>query len=170
MVRSARRCCARSGTMSEVIPETGADGQGKKSFSKLFFLYYSGGHFASGYWLWDERSCLGLAIGSRSGVGLEGRWAGRVSPTGPNCGASFTGLMSVSRDKFAFDPFQSTAIIHGSVVERRLTGRLERIGGEHRVSIIELEAEAKTGSDGSRFIQGELKSGSCRWRVELHPG
>ena len=146
-------------------------GKGNNPFQSFFSYVVAAGILLPGIGCGTSDPALVLQSGRVLGlVGLEGRWVGRVSPTGPNCGASFTGLMSVSRDKFAFDPFQNTAIIHGSVVEGRLTGRLERIGGEHRVSLIELDAQAKTGSDDTGFIQGELKSGPCRWQVELHPG
>lgn len=146
-------------------------GKGKVPFQRFFSYIVAAGILLPGIGCGTSDPALILQSGRVFGlIGLEGRWVGKVSPTGPNCGASSTGLMSASRDKFAFDPFQSTTIIHGDVVKGRLTGRLERIGGDHRVSAIELDAQATTGSDGNQSIQGELKSGSCQWHIELHPG
>lgn len=103
-------------------------------------------------------------------VGLEGRWVGPVSPMGPGCGSVSTGLMSIGKTGFAFDPFQSTVVIRGDVADGQLKGSLERIGGERRVIRIGLDATARKAADGAESIEGELLSGSCRWRVQLQRG
>src|SRR5665213_1109532 len=48
-------------------------------------------------------------------MGLQGRWVGPVIPTGPVCGPTATGLMSIGPTSFAFDPFQSTTVIRGEI-------------------------------------------------------
>lgn len=103
-------------------------------------------------------------------VGLEGRWLGEVSPSVANCGARSIGSMSIGHGKFAFDPFQSTSIIRGNVADDQLTGRLEKLGGEKRVTMIVLKAQAISTPDGAQLIRGKLESGPCQWQVELHRG
>lgn len=65
--------------------------------------------------------CAGhLSEGSRSGLSLPwdepgGRWLGQVVPVETDCGSRTTGLMSIGSGNFAFDPFQSTSVLHGKV-------------------------------------------------------
>ena len=103
-------------------------------------------------------------------VGLEGRWVGPVSPIGPTCGPSSSGLMNIGNGEFAFDPFQSTVVIRGKVADGRLNGALERIGGDRRLVGIEFGAMVVKAADGAMTIEGELVSGPCRWRAQLHRG
>jgi hypothetical protein len=99
--------------------------------------------------------------------GLEGRWVGAVAPTESACGPTTQGLMSIGEKGFGFDPFQSTAVIRGTVGDDgRLKGNLERQGPEHRALSIVFEGAAQ----GKNAISGTLQSGRCRWTVALHRG
>jgi hypothetical protein len=100
-------------------------------------------------------------------VGLQGRWAGPVVPADSSCGAATQALMSIGKDGFGLDPFQSTTIIHGAVGDDgRLVGSLSRQGAEHQNLSIVFEGQP-TGSDA---ISGTLRSGRCLWNVTLHRG
>jgi hypothetical protein len=100
-------------------------------------------------------------------VGLQGRWVGSSAPAGSSCGPTTQALMSIGKDGFGLDPFQSTTIIHGEVGDDgRLTGSLSRQGAEHQNLSIAFEGRA-TGSDA---ISGTLRSGRCLWHVTLHRG
>ena len=100
-------------------------------------------------------------------VGLQGRWAGSVVPADSSCGATTQALMSIGKDGFGLDPFQSTTIIHGEVRDDgRLVGSLSRQGAERQNLSIVFEGRA-TSSDA---ISGTLRSGRCLWNVTLHRG
>jgi hypothetical protein len=100
-------------------------------------------------------------------LGLEGRWVGPVVPVDRNCGPTTQGLMSIGKSGFGFDPFQSTAIVHGEVdADGRLSGSLVRHGAEHQDLSLGFEAA----SGGADEIVGTLQSGRCRWKVTLHRG
>jgi hypothetical protein len=99
--------------------------------------------------------------------GLQGRWSGPVVPTENSCGPATHGLMSIGEGGFGLDPFQSTAVIRGTVSDDdRLSGKLVRQGAGHQDLSIGFEGMA-TGSD---TISGTLQSGRCRWAVTLHRG
>ena len=129
--------------------------------------------------------------------GLEGRWAGPVTPTAANCGDPRTGLMTIGDNGFGFDPFEGTTVITGTVSkDGTLSGTLTRtIGGgsgagpidlslpetggkrqagqaaaaSHgpRTLSISLDAKAARGADGKTAIDGVLTSGRCTWNVAL---
>jgi hypothetical protein len=99
--------------------------------------------------------------------GLQGRWSGPVVPTEGACGPTTHGLMSIGESGFGLDPFQSTAVIRGTVSDgNHLSGKLVRHDAEHQDLSIAFEGMA-TGSDA---ISGKLQSGRCRWTVTLHRG
>jgi hypothetical protein len=99
--------------------------------------------------------------------GLQGRWEGPVVPTEVACGPATHGLMSIGEGGFGLDPFQSTAVIRGTVSDDgHLGGKLVRQGTGHQDLSIAFEGMA-TGSDA---ISGTLQSGRCRWTVTLHRG
>lgn len=101
-------------------------------------------------------------------VGLDGRWAGSVTPTVPGCGAETIGLMTIGGDSFGFDPFQSTSVIKGTVQDgNHLLGILNRPGGNKQALAIALDARAAPAADGRKEIAGSLISGRCIWRVTL---
>jgi len=127
--------------------------------------------------------------------GLEGRWAGPVTPTAENCGEATTGSMMIGDNGFGFDPFEGTTVINGSVSkDGTVSGTLTRtVGGGGGVSVdpglpgpsgkptgtpaeaahgphtlsISLEAKAGKGADGRMAIEGVLTSGRCTWHVAL---
>lgn len=75
--------------------------------------------------------------------------------------------MTIGEHGFAFDPFQSTAVISGDIDDNgRLSGKLLREGPERRGLSIAFNGMA-TARDA---IDGTLQSGRCRWRVTLHRG
>ena len=83
-----------------------------------------------------DRLQSGRVIGM---FGLEGRWAGSVTPTADGCGKMSTGLMSVTRTTFALDPFQGTTIINGTISDAgKLEGHLSRPGGRPAGSVDQL--------------------------------
>lgn len=97
--------------------------------------------------------------------GLQGRWAGPVVPTDPSCGAQTQGLLSIGEGDFGFDPFQSTTVIEGKVIDdSHLAGNLVRQNSAHQSLTISFEAAAS----GSDTITGTLQSGRCHWTVMLH--
>lgn len=99
--------------------------------------------------------------------GLQGRWVGPVVPADRTCGQTAQGLMSISKNSFAFDPFQSTTVISGAVgKDDHLIGRLSRQGGDGQGLSITFEGAASA----SEAIEGTLMSGRCRWTVTLHRG
>ena len=104
-------------------------------------------------------------------VGLEGRWAGPVIPTADGCGQTTTGLMTVGRNTFAFDPFQGTTVINGAVSDTGgLDGTLSRPGNGQQVISISFSGMARQHGDGEATIDGQLVSGHCTWMVNLKRG
>ena len=99
--------------------------------------------------------------------GLEGRWVGAVVPTETGCGQPTRGLMSIGKQGFGFDPFQSTAVVHGKVSEDgRLSGSTIRRGADRQELSLVFEGMAQAEPE----IAGTLRSGRCRWTVTLHRG
>lgn len=96
-------------------------------------------------------------------AGLEGRWAGPVHPTDPACGPERHGLMRIGDASFAFDPFESTTVINGTVRDGALNGTLSRPGGGGRTVSIRFEGRAEQ----EETITGTLTSGPCTWQVTL---
>jgi hypothetical protein len=75
--------------------------------------------------------------------------------------------MTIGQRGFAFDPFQSTAVVHGDVADDgHLKGKLVRAGPDHRDLSIVFDAVASRPD----AIDGKLQSGRCRWNVELRRG
>jgi hypothetical protein len=113
-----------------------------------------------------------LQSGRVFGVGgLEGRWVGAVSPDVPECGRTTTGLMNIGQGEFGFAPFQNTVVIRGKIgPDDRISGVLERVGGERQLLTITLDFKLVQGSDEPDRIDGLLVSGRCRWRVRLTRG
>jgi hypothetical protein len=75
--------------------------------------------------------------------------------------------MTIGEHGFAFDPFQSVVVVHGDLADDgRLTGKLARVGPDHRDLSIVFDAAASP----HNTIDGMLVSGRCRWRVALHRG
>lgn len=103
-------------------------------------------------------------------AGLEGRWVGPVTPSDPGCGVGVVGLMSIGSDTFAFDPFQSTAVLRGKVGSAGdLVGKATRpvLAG----SSITMEFLGRvTRSESDERIVGTLISGRCHWSVILFRG
>ncbi|MBO0710689.1 MAG: hypothetical protein J2P47_05355 [Acetobacteraceae bacterium] len=99
-------------------------------------------------------------------AGVEGRWAGSVHPTDPACGPDRHGLMRIGRGTFAFDPFESTTVIQGTVAGDTLKGTLSRPGGGGRTLSISFEGRADSAAE-QETITGTLTSGGCAWQVTL---
>jgi hypothetical protein len=99
--------------------------------------------------------------------GLEGRWAGPVVPRDASCGKPANGLMSIGQETFAFDPFQGTTVIKGSIKDGRLSGSLNRPGGNKQSLSITFEGQAKEDSARATTIEGTLSSARCQWAVSL---
>ncbi len=146
-------------------------GKGKSPF-KSFFSY--------GLGVMTLLSITGCDVGDpalllQSGrtfgmVGLEGRWVGEVLPTVANCGTRTKGLMNIGHGEFAFDPFQSTLVVRGNVIDDRLAGKLEKLGGEKRIIVMVADAQAIPTPERTWLIRGQVKSGACQWQFELHQG
>jgi len=102
--------------------------------------------------------------------GLEGRWAGPVAPTTEGCGQTTTGLMTVGRKTFAFDPFQGTTVINGTVSDADLQGSLTRPGNGQQVVSISFKGTAVQHHGSGEAIEGRLGSGRCSWTVNLKRG
>jgi hypothetical protein len=102
--------------------------------------------------------------------GIEGRWAGPVTPADPSCGQRTTGLMSIGGRSFGFDPFQSTTVIQGTNDEGILRGTLTRAGGNKQTLSISFEGQAGKDDEGKVTITGTLSSSHCRWHVALKRG
>jgi hypothetical protein len=75
--------------------------------------------------------------------------------------------MSVGAGTFAFDPFQSTTAIKGSVNNGAFSGTLTRPGGNKQNLSISFTGQAHQRADDSTTIEGDLVSGRCRWTVSL---
>ena len=99
-------------------------------------------------------------------AGIEGRWAGPVHPTDPACGPDRHGLMRIGENHFAFDPFESTTVIDGTVQGGTLNGTLSRPGGGGRTVSISFKGRAER-AGGQETITGTLTSGSCSWQATL---
>ena len=101
--------------------------------------------------------------------GLEGRWSGTVRSDDPSCGSSI-GLMTIRGDKFAFDPFQSTTVIRGTISKLgSLRGNFSSTG-ENKVPFhasFDGESQRNQATEQSVAIVGTLRSGPCRWAVRL---
>jgi hypothetical protein len=102
--------------------------------------------------------------------GAEGRWAGPVRPMADGCGQTTTGLMTVGRKTFAFDPFQGTTVINGAVSEAGLQGTLSRPGNGQQIVSISFSGSVGADADGQQTIDGKLESGRCSWAVSLKRG
>jgi hypothetical protein len=103
--------------------------------------------------------------------GLEGRWTGPVTPKSEDCGQTAKGQMSVERKTFAFDPFQGTTVIDGTVSENGvLNGSLSRPAGGQKEASISFSGGVARHGDGDETIDGLLKSGHCTWVVTLKRG
>jgi hypothetical protein len=103
--------------------------------------------------------------------GLQGRWAGDVVPVHPSCGTASHGLMSIGSKTFGFDPFGGTEVIQGAVTaDGRLTGVLQRQGGDHQNLSLSFEASASQPISATTTISGTLTSARCQWTVTLHRG
>lgn len=98
--------------------------------------------------------------------GLEGRWAGPVTPANPACGKPTNGIMSIGIRGFGFDPFGSTVAITGTVEKGALEGTLTRPGGGNTLSIT-FTGQAHETAEGNDVIEGTLASGRCTWTVML---
>lgn len=101
--------------------------------------------------------------------GLEGRWSGTVRSDDPFCGSSM-GLMTIRGDKFAFDPFQSTTVIQGTISKLgRVQGNLSSTGGNKMPGYASFDGSAKTddAAEQSIAIIGTLRSDTCHWAVRL---
>ncbi len=103
-------------------------------------------------------------------IGLEGRWAGPVVPKEEGCGSTDTGMMTVGRSSFSFDPFQGTTVIDGTVAGAKLSGILSRPGNGQQVISISFSGEVVKPEGGEQIIQGRLLSGPCSWTVNLKRG
>jgi hypothetical protein len=131
-------------------------------------------------WCFGGLSLLALLIGCEGDLGerlqsgrvlalngLQGRWTGAVVPNDPACGSATQGLMSIGKNGFGFDPFESTTVIQGEVgKDGHLHGTLVRQGPEHQNLSISFDGMASE----SETISGTLQSGRCHWTVTLHRG
>jgi hypothetical protein len=102
-------------------------------------------------------------------AGLEGRWSGTVRSDDPSCDSS-TGLMTIRGDKFAFDPFQSTMVIHGTISKLgRIQGNFSSTGGNRLPLYASFDGstDRSDAAEQSITIVGTLRSGTCRWAVRL---
>ena len=105
-----------------------------------------------------------------SWAGPEGRWVGPVAPVEPDCGLRTTGLMSIDRSTFAFDPFQSTAVMSGKIGPAGdLTGEAVRPAPGNRSVTIDFVGRVEQ-SEGAERVVGSLTSGRCHWSVMLLRG
>ena len=100
--------------------------------------------------------------------GLQGRWAGPVTPVADGCGPATTGLLTIRDGKFAFDPFQSTTVIDGLAGDSgQLAGSLTRVSNGQQMASISFTATESRRPSGEETIEGNLVSGRCRWAVSL---
>jgi hypothetical protein len=103
-------------------------------------------------------------------AGSEGRWVGPVTPVDAGCGAGTTGLMSIGNGTFAFDPFQSTDVLHGKIsAGGDLNGESVRPIPQSR-SVTTVFLGRIQQSDQDEQVIGTLTSGRCRWVVTLQRG
>jgi hypothetical protein len=99
--------------------------------------------------------------------GLQGRWAGSVTPDADGCGQTTTGLMTIAGNTFAFDPFQGTTVINGTVSDSGLQGSKSRPGNGQQVVSISFSGTAKAQDGAEETIEGRMESGHCSWTVSL---
>jgi hypothetical protein len=139
-----------------------------KAYFRMFQLFFFGWLIVTLSGCHNEAADA-LQSGTVMGViGLEGRWAGPVTPATADCGQIAKGQMSVERTTFAFDPFQSTTVIAGTVADNgALNGTLSRPVTGQQVVSISFTGVATQHDDGSETIDGQLKSGRCTWTVTL---
>lgn len=103
-------------------------------------------------------------------AGPEGRWVGSVTPVEPGCGVATTGLMSIGSAAFAFDPFQSTDVLHGTINRAGdLTGEAVRLIPGDRSVVMDFIGRVQSSEGGERVV-GALMSGRCHWVVTLLRG
>jgi hypothetical protein len=104
-------------------------------------------------------------------IGLEGRWVGPVTPKLDSCGQTTRGQMSVERRAFAFDPFQGTTVINGTVSESGvLNGILLRPESGQQTISISFAGTVQLNDGRQVIIEGQLTSGHCTWAVNLKRG
>jgi len=104
--------------------------------------------------------------------GLEGRWAGDVTPVAADCGAQTEGNMTITARGFAFDPFGGTFVVTGTVSDDgALQGVLKRVlageGGKRVERSLSFTGNGQRPDGGEASIVGRLESGRCAWRVAL---
>jgi len=100
----------------------------------------------------------------------DGRWIGSVTPIDPDCGLRTTGLMSIGTDTFAFDPFQSTAVVRGRIGPAgNLAGETVRPAPGNKSITMGFLGRIQY-SEGFGSIVGTLTSGRCHWSVTLLRG
>jgi hypothetical protein len=103
--------------------------------------------------------------------GAEGRWTGPVTPNSDECGQPAKGQMSIERRTFAFDPFQGTTVITGTVSgSGALEGTLSRPGNGQQVVSISFSGSVTPHEGGEETVDGRLTSGHCTWTVSLKRG
>jgi hypothetical protein len=90
-----------------------------------------------------------------------------VTPDGDGCGPTTTGMMTVGGKTFAFDPFQGTTVISGSVSDSGLQGSLSRPGNGQQLVSISFTGAATQHDSGEQTIDGRMASGHCSWTVSL---
>ena len=99
--------------------------------------------------------------------GLQGRWVGPVVPGATGCGSTTQGLMTIAEHGFGLDPFQSTAVINGTISnDGHLAGKLVRQGADRQTIAISFDGTATSPG----MITGTLQSGRCHWTVKLRRG
>jgi hypothetical protein len=104
--------------------------------------------------------------------GLEGRWAGDVTPLAADCGAKTEGSMTITARGFAFDPFGGTFVLTGTISDGgTLQGELKRVlageGGKRVERLLSFTGNEQRPDGGEASIVGRLESGRCAWRVAL---
>jgi hypothetical protein len=104
--------------------------------------------------------------------GLEGRWAGDVTPVAADCGARTEGSMTITAREFAFDPFGGTFVVTGTVSDDgALQGVLKRVlageGGKRVERSLSFSGNGQRPGGGEVSIVGRLESGRCAWHVAL---
>jgi hypothetical protein len=103
-------------------------------------------------------------------MGSEGRWLGPVVPVEADCGSRTSGLMSIGHGVFAFDPFQSTSVLHGTVgPSGDIVGETVRPVAGSKSITMNFVGQLQQ-SEGVEKIVGTLTSGRCRWSVGLVRG
>jgi len=191
--RNVRRVDAQTAIMAEDIPFAGVDGQGNFpmsghiSFSWLERAYQAalrGAILAAlltvtgceSYTSVREGASASLGTGRTFAIyGLEGRWAGDVTPVAADCGVQTRGSMTITARGFAFDPFGGTFVVTGTVSDDgALHGVLKRVlsgeSGKHVERSLSFSGIGQRPDRGEESIVGRLESGRCAWRVALQRG